>query len=79
MTLPKWCPGSQSIRNPQPEYISCYHCGSEVEIWTDEREAKCPKCKAVVSRDRPPSCIDWCTYAEKCFGAELVARLRKKD
>lgn len=30
---------------PAPETVACTHCGSEVEIWTDEEETLCPSCK----------------------------------
>lgn len=70
------CPGSRSIREPVPENISCPGCGREVEIWTDEKKAVCPKCKTTVFRERKMSCIDWCPYARECVGPEVYDRLK---
>lgn len=76
MTLNKFCPGSSKIRNPVPEYLNCTNCGSEVEVWTDEMKARCHNCGCTVFRDRLPSCVDWCAYAEECVGAEALKRLK---
>ena len=63
------CPGAQSFRQPKPEYMKCPFCSYEVEIWSDEIVATCPKCKRTVMRnDGKQSCLDWCKYAEKCVG-----------
>jgi HD superfamily phosphodiesterase/DNA-directed RNA polymerase subunit RPC12/RpoP len=79
MAIPEFCPGSKTIRQPHPEYIKCSQCGEEVEIWTDEFQAKCPKCKNVVMREAGVSCFDWCKYAEKCAGTEIYSKyLRNK-
>ena len=67
-TTPFECPGSKSIRQPQPEYIKCPSCSHEVEIWTDEIKAKCPKCKKTVTREAGLSCLEWCKYAKECVG-----------
>ncbi|MCL5256217.1 MAG: phosphohydrolase [Chloroflexi bacterium] len=72
----KSCPGSRIFKEPMPEYVACSRCGTEVEIWTDEMKATCPKCKTPVFRDRAPSCIDWCAYAKECVGEETLLRLR---
>jgi hypothetical protein len=68
------CPGLEDLLRPKPEYIDCPRCGSEVEIWTDEKEAKCTNCGMVVARDRA-SCLDWCKYAEKC--REIIAKKKE--
>ncbi len=70
------CPGSLAIRQPTPEDLKCRQCGSEVEIWSDELKAKCPNCGTLVTRDIPPSCIDWCKWAEECVGTEAYTRLK---
>ncbi len=75
----KSCPGSKIIKEPMPEYVGCSKCGAEVEIWTDEIKAVCPKCKTPVFRDRAPSCIDWCAYAKECVGEETLLRLRAES
>lgn len=76
MILDKSCPGSRKIRNPVPENVACPNCGREVEIWTDEVKATCPKCKTYVFRERQVSCIDWCPYAKECVGPEIYERLK---
>ncbi len=78
MESEKYCPGSRKLRNPQPEFIQCSHCGEEVEIWTDEAKATCPNCKNVLHRALKPSCIDWCKFAEQCFGVELHGKLKEQ-
>lgn len=64
------CPGSQKFRQPSPEMIKCPYCSGEVEIWTDEATAACPKCKNSVYREQGQSCLDWCKYAKECVGEE---------
>lgn len=76
MQFNRTCPGSTSIKNATPEYILCSNCGAELEIWTDELQVKCRKCGTQNCRDRAPSCIDWCAYAEACFGSELYKRMK---
>ncbi|MBI2304912.1 MAG: hypothetical protein HYU86_09235 [Chloroflexi bacterium] len=74
--MEKFCPGSRSLKNPTPEYIPCPNCGTEVEIWSDETSVKCHSCHGTVARDRNMSCIDWCQFAEKCFGPQVVAKVK---
>jgi len=62
------CPGSQKFKQPQPETIKCTSCGGEIEIWTDEIKAVCPKCKNTIMREQGASCLDWCRYAKECVG-----------
>lgn len=62
------CPGSQKFKQPQPENIKCSSCGEEIEIWTDEIKAVCPKCKNTIMREQGASCLDWCKYAKECVG-----------
>ena len=52
------CPGSERIRQPFPENIKCA-CGKEVEIFSDEAEAKCPACGRKAKRKLPATCLDW--------------------
>lgn len=70
------CPGARNIRDARPEDIECPQCGQEVEIWSHELTRRCPGCGARVSRERTPSCIDWCAFAEQCIGTEKYQRLR---
>jgi HD superfamily phosphodiesterase len=63
-----FCPGSSKFKQPQPEIIKCPNCPEEIEIWTDEIQVICPKCKQTVTRERNASCLDWCKYARECVG-----------
>jgi len=73
------CPGARDLKRPKPENIKCPSCGEEVEIWTDETRATCPKCKKVITRKQDLSCIEWCKYAKECVGEELYKKyLRNK-
>ncbi len=79
MTLGSSCPGARLFREVRPEYLSCPHCGAEVEIWSDELVARCLQCGHAVPRERGASCIDWCAHAAECVGAQKLRRLRGKD
>ncbi|MDD5669586.1 MAG: phosphohydrolase [Candidatus Omnitrophica bacterium] len=61
------CPGAEKFRQPVPEDITCPFCRKEVEIWTDESYAVCPRCKNKIIRASRPCCLDWCRYADKCI------------
>jgi HD superfamily phosphodiesterase/predicted RNA-binding Zn-ribbon protein involved in translation (DUF1610 family) len=65
------CPGSQKFRQPEPEIIKCPSCGAEIEIWTDEIKARCPRCKEEIMRETGASCLDWCKYAKECAGPQV--------
>lgn len=71
------CPGAERFKQPQPEIIKCPSCSGEVEIWTDEVQADCPKCKTKVSRQAGESCLDWCRYAKGCVGDVLYSKYIK--
>lgn len=71
------CPGSQAFSQPQPEFIKCPYCKSEVEIWTDEVKTKCQKCKKTVMRGEAQSCLDWCKYAKECVGDKVYKKYMK--
>ncbi|GBE55132.1 MAG TPA: hypothetical protein ENH28_03525 [Euryarchaeota archaeon] len=70
------CPGSTEIKRPKPEYVICPKCKSEVEIWSDEAEAKCEECGTIVKKTRDNLCINWCKYAEECIGKEKLSALK---
>ena len=63
------CPG-QDFRNLKVSVHKCPKCGRDVEIFSDEMKAKCPKCKTVVEKENVPTCIEWCKEAKKCLGPE---------
>lgn len=70
------CPGSMSIKQPIPEMFVCPNCGSEVEIWTNERMRKCGSCGQRVLREiDSASCVQWCQSARECIGAERYDEL----
>ena len=76
MTLGSFCPGGSRFKEPVPEYFSCPKCGEDVEVWSHEMKGQCLKCSTWVFRDRAPACIDWCRFADKCFPAETLKRLK---
>ena len=72
------CPGSAIVRQPIPELFTCQSCGTEVEIWTNERMRKCSSCgKSVVRELDNAWCIQWCQYAKECIGVERYEGLLK--
>lgn len=71
------CPGSREIRSPFPEEMTCFFCGSSVEIWSDETETKCKSCGKEVSRDMKQTCLQWCPAAKECVGLEKYERIMK--
>ncbi len=70
------CPGSRLHSDPVPELIPCPHCGKEVEIFTNELSMRCYFCGGLVTREKRPSCFDWCGYASECI-AEIETRRKK--
>ena len=68
-----FCPGARLFRQPNPDLFECPHCGSEVEIWTDEFKRSCPQFGRSVFRDADLGCIEWCAYAAQCVGEETFA------
>jgi hypothetical protein len=74
-TLKQGCPGSEEIRNPYPETITCVFCSQDVEIWSDETDTVCRTCKKTVARDMKPTCLEWCAAAKECVGSEKYERI----
>jgi CRISPR/Cas system-associated endonuclease Cas3-HD/predicted RNA-binding Zn-ribbon protein involved in translation (DUF1610 family) len=63
------CPGAD------PRYLEvyeekCKNCGYTVEVFSDELKVTCPRCKKQIYRETMPSCIEWCSAARECIGAE---------
>lgn len=71
------CPGQES-RNLKAELVKCWNCGYEAEMFSDESRARCPKCKKFVTREKMPSCVDWCPAAKQCVGDKRYAELIRK-
>jgi len=71
------CPGSSTFKQPKPEDLSCPFCGAEIEIWSDEVEVVCKKCKKKIVREQAPSCVEWCKLAKECVGEELYNKFLK--
>ena len=70
------CPGSISVKQPFPEIFFCPNCGTDIEIWTNERMRKCDSCGNAVVRDMGgASCVQWCERAKDCVGEERYGEL----
>jgi transposase len=71
------CPGADKIRIPDLEIKQCPGCGSEIEIFSNEFQARCEACGFVAYKDLS-SCVRWCKYAEECLGTELFQQLQDR-
>ncbi|MEW6202403.1 MAG: phosphohydrolase [bacterium] len=76
------CPG-QDPRKITISVHPCPNCGYAVEFFSDEIRVKCPSCKTYVTKERLPTCIEWCKAARECIGEErwkaLMEQMDKKD
>lgn len=45
------CPGLEASVNAYPEIFKCPVCKAEVEIWSDEKKARCPVCNKLINKD----------------------------
>jgi hypothetical protein len=45
-------------------------------MFSDELRIRCHKCGKFVYKENRPSCIDWCSAAKDCLGAERWESLR---
>ena len=72
------CPGNIQ-QNLTAEIHQCPKCDYGVEIFSDEVRRRCPKCRAMVFRERLPSCIDWCPAAKECVGEKKWKELKGND
>jgi len=69
------CPGSDLIKSPRAEDITCPGCGEAVEIWSDEAEVTCLVCGTSIFREMPSACWEWCGSARECVGPDRYDRL----
>ena len=74
-----YCPGSEKFRHPTPEMLQCGTCTEEDEIWTDEVQAMCPKCAAVITRAGRQGCLGWCKFARECVGDAAYERYERNN
>lgn len=58
------CPGSDN-RNISIKHIECM-CGEILEVFTDEKIRRCPRCDMLCMINGIPKCFEWCKFAEKC-------------
>ena len=61
--------------------MKCWVCDKEdfhsLAEYNPERELLvCKGCGAITYKDRMPSCVDWCKYAESCVGPDLYRKLK---
>ena len=62
------CPGRKANASLDTEIVACPECGREIEIFGDEFRVHC-RCSIWVFRGKElPSCAQWCSEAERCFG-----------
>ena len=61
------CPGLSGQRLTS-SLVPCSNCGGEVEIFSDEFTARCPRCKTPVFKKAVPTCAKWCKASAGCIG-----------
>jgi HD superfamily phosphodiesterase len=71
------CPGTKKLRDKEPDIIICPGCKTELEIWSDEVQIFCAKCKKDIIRTDNQSCVDWCSFAKDCIGISLYNKYQK--
>ncbi|MCX7677723.1 MAG: hypothetical protein N2316_00750 [Spirochaetes bacterium] len=60
------CPGLNNIKTPQLFVVECPSCGENVEIFSDEIKAPCPRCSQSVHRHLS-TCAHWCAHGRECI------------
>ena len=68
------CPGSCSGNTPQLMIRECPECGNEIEMFSVDMKAVCDRCGHEIYNDIQ-YCIEWCSHAKECIGAELYRKL----
>ena len=46
----------------------CKDCGACIEIFSDEKKAKCTKCGSIIIKSKLKACVEWCSGAKECVG-----------
>ncbi|MBI3359840.1 MAG: hypothetical protein HY023_01890 [Chloroflexi bacterium] len=50
-------PASPRADGVYPDYVTCPHCGElEVEVWCNEKEARCHNCGKTFEHKAQPEC-----------------------
>ncbi len=65
------CPGLSGQRLTS-KVLPCPECGGEVEIFSDESKARCPRCRTPVYKKAVPTCATWCRAAAECMGLRAL-------
>ena len=71
------CPG-QASRNLSVTNHPCPKCGYKVEFFSDELLRVCPRCRARVSQEQLPSCVEWCQAARECIGPQRYDEMMRQ-
>jgi hypothetical protein len=53
--------------------LACPNRAEEVEIFSDESTARCPKCKMPFYKKAVPTCAKWCKASAECMGLRANA------
>jgi len=73
------CPGAANIKGaPTLKIKICPECGTEIELFSVDTQAKCEKCGFIAYNDML-HCIAWCRYARECVGDEIYVRMMNRN
>jgi len=62
------CPGLQASVSIFPEIFKCPVCKGDVEIWSDEKKARCPVCNKLMDKDSLNICVG---HTDKKYHVEV--------
>ena len=70
-----YCPGISDYVRPKVDYEKCSKCGGRLEFWSDEEKGACLDCGEITKKkEKTPSCLDYCEYADKCKGIIMTKK-----
>ena len=72
------CPGLSGQRLTST-ILPCPKCGGEVEIFSDESKARCPRCRSPVYKGAVPTCAKWCKAGAECMGHRVTDAEEPED